>query len=396
MKDKYRLRMLGLSPIFAGLASYGINFVAALGLKSAADYSDYLSLQSWAVYFGSISVLCLVDMKLSPNGHRYSVFQLFGLATITSFLSAVGMLIAFAVTDSAVLLVVGITGFFYASLRNLIMVSLILRMPTIPISLRITRAGLLLVFGGMLLAGILGSLTPLHFMGVQVVAAACALALYAKRIPVAIFYRAGVTVRRIWELDRERWRRRNLSYILDMVHMPILYMSLGLVAAVNDYKKIIYVAGLLLPLAAMLNEIIGERFRLDFGLTDLDGLRHRFASYARLVRAWFSLNVALYACSLLLVAAAFAETIPEDFVLMVCLFTLVLLVLSSSTCGVVFSKAGLEFFDLSINLIVLLVLFGVMYGGWPSSKIVIIVSLTISTKHLVQQFLAYSTVRRKV
>ncbi|MFM7013197.1 MAG: hypothetical protein ACKO0Z_28340, partial [Betaproteobacteria bacterium] len=184
--------------------------------------------------------------------------------------------------------------------------------------------------------------------------------------------------------------------LVDMAHMPMFYKSIGLVAAVDDYKKIIYVAGLLLPLAAMLNEIIGERFRLHFGLTDLDGLRHRLSSYARLVRAWFSLHIAIYASNLLLVAAAFTETMPEDFVLMACLFMQVLFVLSSSTCGAVFSRAGLEVLDLSINLIALLMLFGVMYGGWPSSGIVIFVSLTISTKYMMQQFITYSTITRKL
>ncbi|MFM7012211.1 MAG: hypothetical protein ACKO0Z_23265, partial [Betaproteobacteria bacterium] len=216
MSDKYRLILLSLSPILAGLASYGINLMAAMGLKSAADYSNYLSLQSWAVYFGSISALCLVDMKLSPDGHRYSAFRLFGLATIASFLAAVGLSIAVAITSSTALLVVGITGFFYAILRNLMMTSLVIRIPTVPIGLRIARAGLLMVLGGTLLAGILGSLTPLHFMGVQAVAAAGAISLYARRIPVAVFRRAGATVRRIWELDRARWGRRNLSYLVDM------------------------------------------------------------------------------------------------------------------------------------------------------------------------------------
>lgn len=396
MSDKYRLILLSLSPMLAGLASYGINLMAAMGLKSAAEYSDYLSLQSWAVYSSSISSLCIVDMKLSPNGHRYSAFRLFGLATIASFLAAVGLSIAFAVTSSAALLVVGITGFFYAILRNLMMTSLVIGISSVPIGLRITRAGLLMVFGGMLLAGILGRLTSLHFMGVQAVAAAGAVAFYARRIPVSSFRRAGVTVRRIWELDRARWGRRNLSYLVDMAHMPIFYASIGFVAEVDDYKKIIYIAGLLLPLAAMLNGIIGERFRLHFGLMDLDGLRHRISSYTKLVRTCFSIYIALYVITLLLAVLAFTETMPGDLVVMVCLCVQALFLLSVSTCGAVLMRAGLEIVDLSINLIVLLMLFGLMYSGLPSSSIVICVSLTISTKFLMQQFFSYSTtIRRK-
>lgn len=392
MKGKYLQRLFSLSPVLAALASYYINLLAAVGLKSAVDYSHYLSLQSWAVYFGSISALCLVDMKLSPNGHRYSAFRLFGLATVASILGMIGLALAFGATGSVVLLVVGVTGFFYASVRNLMMVALMKGIPTVPIGLRFTRAGLLLVLGGLLSTGQLGHSNPLHFMGVQAIAAAVAIALYAPRIPIAAFRRVGATVLQIWMLDRGRWFRRNLSYLVDMAHMPLFYQAIAMVAMMPDYKMIIYVAGLLLPMAAVFNEMIGERFRLRFGLTDLDGLRNWFSPYARIGRAVLFLYLALYTSGLLIAAAAFSDMFPDDVALMACLLIQISLICSTSTFGAIISRAGQEKLDLAINLIVLLMQFGIMYSEVPSTTIVICVSLAISTKYVAQLLIASSKI----
>ena len=57
--------LASLSPIIAALSSYGINLLAASGLSSAVDYSEYLQLQSWSMYFGSIIGLCIIDLKLN-------------------------------------------------------------------------------------------------------------------------------------------------------------------------------------------------------------------------------------------------------------------------------------------------------------------------------------------
>lgn len=392
MKDKYRLWLLSLSPVVAGASSYGINLLAAVGLESAADYSQYLSLQSWAVYFGSISALSLMDMKLSPNGHRYSVFRLFGLATVAGFLGVTGLALAFASTGSIALLVVGITGFFYATHQNLMLAALVIRIPTVPIVLRITRAGLLLVLGGLISAGILGQSDPLYFMGVQAAAAAVAIALFVRRLPVAAFRRVVTTVRKVWELDRVRWVRRNLSYLVDMAHMPLFYTAIGTIAMVSEYTKIIYFAGLLLPAAAMLNQMIGERLRLRFGLTDLDGLRHRFSQVVRIGRAVLLLCMALYASVLLLVAAALSHVFSDNVALMACLLIQIVFVCSSSTSGVVISRAGQEILDLTVNLIVLLLMFWIMHSELASTVIVICLSLTISTKYMAQMLIAYSQV----
>lgn len=381
--------------MLAGLASYSINLLAAIGLESAVDYSQYLSMQSWAVYFGSISALSLMDMKLSPNGHRYSVFRLFGLATVAGLLGVTGLALAFSVTGSIVLLVVGITGFFYATHQNLMMAALVIRIPTVPIVLRITRAGLLLVLGGLVSAGILGQPDPLHFMGVQAAATAVAIALFARRLPVAAFRRMVTTVQQIWKLDRVRWVRRNLSYIVDMLHTPLFYTAIGLISMVPEYKKIIYAAGLLLPAIAILNQMIGERLRLRFGLTDLDDLRHRFSQIARIGRAVTLLYLALYASVLLMVAAALSDVFSDSVALIACLLMQIVFFCSSSTSGVVISRAGQEVLDLTINLIVLLLMLFILHSKLSSAFIVICLSLTISAKYMAQLLIAYSQLVRR-
>jgi hypothetical protein len=388
MKGKFLLRLFSLSPALAALASYYINLLAAFGLKSTVDYSYYLSLQSWTVYFASVSALCLVDMKLSPNGHHYSAFRLFGLATVASILGATGLALAFAATGSIAFLVVGITGFFYATMRNLMMVTLIKGIPSVPIGLRLTRAGLLLVLGGLLYSGLLGHLNPLHFLGVQAIAAAVAIAIYALRIPALAFHRLGAMVSQVWKLDSGRWVRRNLSYLVDMVHTPLFTRRWPWSRFCPDYKMVIYVSGLVLPMAAVINEVIGERFRLRLGLADLDGLRNRFAPYAWFGRAMLFFYLALYISVLLVVVAASSDLFPVDVALSACLLIQTFLVCSSSTFSAIISRAGQEKLDLTINLIVLLLQFGIMFSNAPSSIIVMCVSLAISTKYIAQLLIA--------
>lgn len=393
MKDKLRLWLLSLSPAIAGASAYALNLMAALRLESVADYSQYLSLNSWAVYFGSISALSLMDMKLSPNGHRYRVFRLFGLATVVGLLGVTGLALAFIATGSIALLLVGITAFFYATHNNLMMAALVIKVPAVPIVLRITRAGLLLVLGGLMSVDILGESNPLYFMGAQATAAAVATVLFVRRLPVATFLRAFTTFRQIWKFDRVRLVRRNFSYIIDMMHMPLFYTAIGTIAMLPEYSKIIYVAGLLLPATAMITQMTGERLRFRFGLTDLNDLRQQFSQLKRICIAATFLYMALYASVLLLVAATL-NGFSDNVALMACMLVQAVFYFSSAISGVVNSRAGKEILDLTVNLIVLILMFWILNSTLSNAVIVIFLSLTMSTKYMVQLLIAYSQVAK--
>ena len=394
MKGRLVVWLLSFSPAMAGLASYGINLLAAISLNSVVDYSLYLSLQSWAVYFGAVSALGLVDMKLSPNGRCYSAFQLFGLSIITSLLGAICLALVSAVTGSITSLVVGITGFIYAAYQSLMMASLMVKISTVPVILRFARAVLLLVLGGALMTGVTGQSSPLYFMGAQALAAAIAISSFSMKLPAVPFSLISATMRKIWMLDRGRWVKRNLSYIIDMAHYPLFYTAFGMIAEISEpeHRKTIYIAGLLVPVAAILNQMISERLRLNFGLTGLSGLRSRFATYSRIGHTLLIVYLIIYVSTLFLCGASLMAIISHQLVLAILLFVHALFILHSSTCGVIMSHAGLERLDLTINSFVLFMLVVFIYGLEFGATSLQFVVMLISSKYMAQLLIAYSTI----
>jgi hypothetical protein len=386
---RYLSLVLKLSPVIAAAASYAINLLAAKGVGSAEQYAHYLQVQAWAVYFGAVSSLCLVDLKQSPYGHRYKGFSLLGVSLCGAAAMTIVALFIALLFNSLLVFTIAVTGFTYAAFRSLLLAGLVAKIPRIAISLRLLRAALLLILGAAVLFISSQLADALDFVAVQAVAAAIPFVLFSPRLFRICCKSLIPTLHLAWKLDKKRLVRRNLSYWVDMSHTPLFYMSLAGVHAYLELAQSIYLIGLLLPLSFLCNEIIGEQCRVRFGLSDLAGIISKMTRYHLIMqRCTVGLSIAYIMLGGGLLVAI-RQSSGFEWVIVAAVFFQIALSVCASIFGLVISKAGAEVPDLLLNITVLLLLSLALVTPIEAPVALILCSMIVGLKYLAQQLIAH-------
>ncbi len=380
--------LASLSPIIAASAAYGINMMAVGSLNTAVEYSIYIKLQSWAVYFGSISGLCIVDLKLSPNGKLYKSFNLLGIAIIATLIIFFLFFILGIILSETQILLVSITGASYSIFRSLLMVGLFLKIPIIPILMRCIRA-FLLIFLACILIAVLNKTYPFQFILCQSISALMPFLLYLPRIVKICFKSLKNTMLNIIQYDLIRIIRRNISYLIDMIHAPLFYTLIAGISAIKEYYLFIYLFGLLLPASFLLNQIIAERIRFRFGLTNLNSIIININRINKYIIICIMTYRALYSLLIICCIGSYLGIINFNIGMVISIMIQISFICTSSLSSLIISKLGIELIDISINLTITLLLITVWYLGFIAPIAAIVASLIICTKYFIQQNIAY-------
>jgi len=386
---KYLHSLASLSPIIAAAASYGINMVAVGTLKSTIEYSQYLQLQSWSIYFGSISALCIVDLKLSPNSNLYKSFKLLGISIITIVMILLGSMTLSAIISSYNLFFVSIVGSFYAVFRSLLMVSLYTKIPRIPITMRIIRAFLLTIFSLLIIFVYKYEPYPLQFVICQGLAAAVPFIIYLPRIIKFSFVSLLNTISVIYKNDRIRLFRRNVSYTIGMIHTPLFYTLIAGVSAMEKYNIFIYLIGLLLPISFLINQVLAERIRLIFGLSNISELKQIIIQSVGYIYYVIILYRLLYLIIIIFGALSYFGIIHYGIGTTILIIIQMLFICISPLSNLIISKSGIENIDISINITITILLVIVWKLHLIALESTIIASIIICSKYLLQQSIAY-------
>jgi len=383
-----------LSPIIAALSSYGINLVAASTLISVLEFSEYLELQAWSIYFSTVSTLCIIDLKLNPNGEKYKTITLLGLSIISSFIFLVGLCLFSLLIGNEFFLIVAIVGFFYAIFRGMLMVGLIIRIPKIPITMRIIRSLLLILLGGSTLVGFIYLKTATHFILVQGIAAAIPFFLYFPRIYKFCFINLLQTLLRVYRLDRVRLFRRNLSYFIDMAQNPLFYVVLSGLAIVDGFEIFVYLFGLILPLSFLVNQIIAERIRLYFAIDNISNFICKLKTQSHRIRFGIIFFRIIYIVLITFGLLSCFEIIDYALGMIICIVVQMLFICASSCSSLIIAKLGMEALNISIitPLTILLIILSQINAIAPVA--IIVATMLISSKYLLQQNIAYSRLNK--
>ena len=381
------------SPIIAAGASYGINWLAVLGLSGAESYTAYLQLQSWAVYIGSVFGFCLVDLNLNPNSRTYKTLDLYWLVLVLS--TTLAVLVFFlgqAIIERGNLLLLLLTGLSFCLFRNLVLVSLILKMHKLTLILRIVRAFLLMSLGLIVLA--LPEINASQFVALQAVAAAVP-AIYFSVALLQVSSLSRVNFKQVVKVistqDRTRLLRRNGSYAIDMSHTPLYLIGLTGLSVEKNFGWAVYLIGLMMPACYILNQVLAERLKSAFALdstSEFVGAATPWLSAAKTTAISFFGVITV----LTLIAINVSFGTIESRLLLLGIIAHFLLILVSPFAGLVIPKLGLESLDLAINVGVLLLMLTLISVTKNGIYLTIFLCGSLILKFIAQFVLAYIAV----
>ena len=252
-----------------------------------------------------------------------------------------------------------------------------------------TGGGVLILLGGATVL-FLSESSPKEFMAIQALAVVIPILIYIPRIIYFSLKNIFKLSKLILNIDRDRIIRRNISYIVDMIHTPLFLMSIAGLSLIVELSWMIYLIGLALPIAFILNQMVGERARFKFGLVDLEIIKKVFNSKRNLIKTVLLSFLLFYTLSTIFIGLNVYGLIESEKTIAMIVFLQICFICISSLSGLVISKSGLEFIDLLINFVVTTVLIVIIQFDMPAVLQVLLTSLTISGKYMAQQIVAYT------
>ncbi|WP_217515852.1 hypothetical protein [Vibrio metschnikovii] len=371
LKNKYAFMF---SSIIASGVSYLLNVTLIFLLDDKAQYANYLSINSWAVYFSTFAYFSIIELYISPEGKSVKLVSLLNVALTTLFLSSLfAVLIYLFIGHEYFSLSVIIAAVFYAFVKLLTQYMLFTRQTDGVVFLRCARSLLICVAIFLLyamkefLGVIIGAEGQLYIQGGICLLVVISI-LYTFRISFS--YRKEEVIE-IYSKFKARIAKRNFSMLFDMIHMPILYHLISLNSKIMS-AGFIYAVGLILPISYVLSVIIKEQV-----LIRLDSIGYSIVT--KVAKAILML-VALLATIVVLVMR-YGEVYQ-----IVSLCLLGSLIIFSGCIGLNIYKKGLEKYDLYTNIIVmilLLVIYNMSFPNNPQLQVFFAVS-AVSLKFIIQ------------
>ncbi len=342
MNDSAKQFIFASSPVVASASSYLLNIALIYILNDPAEYAQFLSFNSFAVYLAAVAYFLIIELYIGPNRALYVLEELFSLSVIAMMISVcvisgVGIFIA---STNVLLLTVAVFGF---SLYRLTGQYLILSKDRLGVSrMRYIRAGLI-VSAVLVLVALRDTVTLTGKAQVALQGVMCFLALVLTRFPIRKFKRIEVSkIFIIMRLDGRRLSKRLIGLLIDTAHIPLFLYLLKDVShdLPNTY---IYALGLFLPAAYVVSSLLREQALVH------DELVEKCLSYR--IRPYFLM---VYASALLL--GIVMTFFPQDISLFILGGLVVSKVAFGGAIGIVLYHKGLEFSDLILDLVILITL----------------------------------------
>ena len=329
-------KVFGFSPIAASGSAYALNLSLILLLDDQAQYAQYLSLNAWAIYISTFCYLLIIDLWLSPNRAAYLLQDLMSLSIAVLIIFAILFAGSTFYAGALVPVFVGALGF--SSFKLLTQYFVYRRDLAGVAGLRYGRAFCIAIVVAALFLledeiSYTGS-SQVVLQGVICIFLALLLSPRVSRLSMP----TATMVRQLVMLDGMCLLKRNASFLVDMIHMPIFYLIIAKLAEPTS-AAVIYSVGILVPAAYVVSVILREQalIRDDIMCRMLDG------EYRRLLILVYLLAMAFA----ILLSMLHPEKI--DFYL---LLVLALMICFSGAVGAVMFRLGMEKRDLLINLTV--------------------------------------------
>ncbi|NIH03333.1 hypothetical protein [Providencia rettgeri] len=375
LKNKY---IFMFSSIFASGSSYLLNVTLIFLLNDKSQYVNYLSINSWSIYLSTFIYLSIIDLYISPERNLILLSELLNTSFYTlCFFSFIFLALFFSFEQEYISLAIITTAISYSFIK-LLTQYLLFDKKTEGVALIRYFRSLLIIISIIILyylstsEGIkLNSEIQLYIQGII-----CAIVIFFVIIVFNVKFKLDVKeMYKIYSIFKFRIAKRNLSLIFSMIHMPILYHI------INKYNfimspKFIYSVGLILPMAYVLSLIIKEQviIKLDsIGFNIIDKIAK---SILFLLMVSFSILILTFG--------------KNDYHQFISLITLGILISFSGCIGLNISNKGLEKYDLTVNIVVMILLLLISnLKIIDSPSIIIFLSiLTISLKFIAQLLLA--------
>ncbi|MUK38117.1 hypothetical protein GNP82_11195 [Aliivibrio fischeri] len=367
-----------LSSIVASGVSYLLNVTLIFLLDDKAQYANYLSINSWAVYFSTFSYLSIIDLYISPESKEVELSSLLNVSLSTLFSSSLFLLLVYLLIGYEYFsLSVIIAAIFYAFVKLLTQYMLFTKQIDGVVVLRYGRSffiGIVIVslYAMKELLGVtINSEGQLYIQG-----GICFLliltTLYTFKINFS--YRKEEVIE-IYSRFKMRIVKRNVSMIFDMIHMPILYHLISLNSK-NMGAGFIYAIGLILPMSYVLSVIIKEQV-----LIRLDSIGYYLVT--KIAKAILMLVAVL--ATLVVLTMHYIDVYQ-----IISLCILGVLIIFSGCVGLNIYKKGLEKYDLYTNIIVmvlLLIIYNMSFSNAPQWKVFLAVN-AVSLKFIIQNILS--------
>ncbi len=369
-----------LSSLIASGASYFLNVTLIFLLEDKSQYADYLSINSWAIYFSTFFYLSIIELYVSPEGKSFEISSLLNSSFFTLISCSVFFIfLYFFVGYNYISFSVLFTAIFYALIKLITQYFIFSSKTEGVVLLRYGRS-LLIGFSILILyllkenyGVILDAKGQLYVQGII----CCFIS-----IIVVFFFNIKFTFNKTEVSDvlyifRYRIAKRNFSMLFDMIHMPIMYYIISDNSQFLN-SSFVYTLGLVLPMAYVISVILKEQLMIKI---DSNGF-----NLATNISKWM-----LFVVTLSYISISILYVQGEGYQI----FSLLLLgtLISFSGCiGLNIYRKGLEKYDLITNIVVMLLLLSVFWLGIiesPQNQVflsVIFVSLKFTVQILLSLF----------
>ena len=258
---KFSSLLYPLSAIISSGFSYLLNLALISILDDKNEYSQYLFLNSWSMYFSSFSFFLIIDLFLSPNGKKYNINSLLNISLFLILLNIFILIILFYLFDvhQFLYIIIPIFGF---SLFKLITQYFIYNKNKIKvIKLRFSRAFLISII--IFYFVFLNSSNISAYYHVNIQGLICILIfLFFYSFSSLSLKRLYAEIQIIFHNDIKRIFKRVLSLLIDTIHMPIFYSLLSTYSnQINE--RFIYLIGILFPASYVISIIIKEQILIN-------------------------------------------------------------------------------------------------------------------------------------
>lgn len=375
-----------ISALIPAVMSYVINLFAA-SVFSVKDYTTYLYLISVASFLGALAGGGFVDLAVSTTevtlaehekNFRRSVYMTLFSSVAIYFLLPVSLvdgeakfvLICFVLSLS-------LTRNYHLYLANNSFTSALL------VSRAIRGCCLLLAPGVFYIATSM-NVFPNYTMLIafQCLGLAAGLIWSKELFNAAVYFFRVDTSYFISRKDILKLFKRTLSLSVDLVHMPICLYCLKSASEIDGIGKVeALLFGLSIPGVVIFTQIVIERLRSQYASESVVNLL-RFVRQFKV--GWLLVSLLISAAISLLAALIFS--LNFWFLLLLALF--LVNKLASSVSGLVVYKAGLELFDLSVNIVVTLLMI-VLIVVRGAEEVFLLIFLLLVGKYMITNIYLY-------
>lgn len=376
-KNKY---VFMLSSLVASGASYFLNVTLIFLLEDKSQYADYLSINSWAIYFSTFFYLSIIELYVSPEGKNVKISSLLNSSffTLISF-AAFFILLYFFVGHDYISFSVLFAAIFYAFIKLITQFFIFSSKTEGVVLLRYGRS-LLIGFSILILyilkentGLILDAKGQLYVQGII----CCLISIIVVFCFNMKFNFDKTEVSDVYYIFRYRIAKRNFSMLFDMIHMPIMYYIISENSQFLN-SSFVYTLGLVLPMAYVISVILKEQLMIKI---DSNGF-----NLATNISRWMLFVVTL---SYISISILYVQGEGYQILSLLLLGTLI----SFSGCiGLNIYRKGLEKYDLITNIVVMLFLLSLFWLDIiesPQNQVflsVIFVSLKFTVQILLSLF----------